>query len=30
VVELDVTLGSKGEIETYRSRLRLSFKYEKE
>ncbi|MGH7023770.1 MAG: dodecin family protein [Caulobacteraceae bacterium] len=30
VVELDVTLGPKGEIESYRSRLRLSFKYQKE
>lgn len=28
VVELDITLGKKGEIESYRSRLRLSFKYE--
>lgn len=30
VVELDITLGSKGEIESYRSRLRVSFKYERE
>jgi dodecin len=30
VVELDITLGPKGEIEAYRSRLRVSFKYEKE
>jgi flavin-binding protein dodecin len=29
VVELDITLGDTGEIETYRSRLRVSFKYEK-
>ena len=28
VVELDITLGPKGEIESYRSRLRVSFKYE--
>jgi len=28
VVELDITLGPKGQIELYRSRLRLSFKYE--
>ena len=30
VVQLDVTLGSNGEIENYRSRLRVSFKYERE
>ena len=30
VVQLDITLSSKGEIETYRSRLRVSFKYERE
>jgi flavin-binding protein dodecin len=30
VVELDITLGEKGEIDTYRSRLRVSFKYEKD
>ena len=29
VVELDITLGSNGEIEAFRSRLRVSFKYEK-
>jgi flavin-binding protein dodecin len=29
VVELDITLDKKGEIESYRSRLRVSFKYEK-
>ncbi|HEY1880533.1 MAG TPA: dodecin family protein, partial [Caulobacteraceae bacterium] len=28
VVELDITLGKNGEVEAYRSRLRLSFKYE--
>ena len=28
VVELDVTLGKNGKIDSYRSRLRLSFKYE--
>ena len=30
VVELDITLGPKGEVEAFRSRLRVSFKYEKE
>jgi flavin-binding protein dodecin len=30
VEELDVTLGDGGQIETYRARLRVSFKYEKE
>jgi flavin-binding protein dodecin len=30
VVELDITLGPKGKIESYRSRLRVSFKYEKD
>ena len=30
VVQLDITLSPKGEIETYRSRLRVSFKYERE
>jgi dodecin len=30
VVELDITLSANGEIEAYRSRLRVSFKYEKE
>ncbi|MGA2952350.1 MAG: dodecin family protein [Caulobacteraceae bacterium] len=29
VVELDIALNPKGEIEAYRSRLRVSFKYEK-
>ncbi|HXQ13326.1 MAG TPA: dodecin family protein [Caulobacteraceae bacterium] len=29
VVELDITLDKKGEIESFRSRLRVSFKYEK-
>ena len=29
VVELDIALGPKGKIEAYRSRLRVSFKYEK-
>ena len=29
VVELDIALGPKGQIEAYRSRLRVSFKYEK-
>lgn len=29
VVELDITLGPKGKIEAYRSRLRVSFKYDK-
>ena len=29
VVELDITLGPKGQVEAYRSRLRVSFKYEK-
>lgn len=28
VVELDITLGAKGEIDTYRSKLRVSFKYD--
>lgn len=30
VVELDIAMGADGEIESYRSRLRVSFKYEKE
>ena len=30
VVELDITLGPKGEVEAFRSRLRVSFKYEKD
>jgi flavin-binding protein dodecin len=28
VVELDITLGKKGEIDTFRSKLRVSFKYD--
>jgi dodecin len=28
VVELDITLGAKGEIDTFRSKLRVSFKYD--
>jgi len=28
VVELDMVLGANGEIETFRSKLRVSFKYE--
>ena len=28
VVELDITLGPKGEIDTFRSKLRVSFKYD--
>jgi len=28
VVEMDVTLGAKGDIETYRTKLKVSFKYE--
>ncbi len=28
VVEQDLTVGDNGEIETYRTKLRLSFKYE--
>ncbi len=30
VGQLDITLDSKGEVESYRSRLRVSFKYEQE
>jgi flavin-binding protein dodecin len=30
VVELDITLSANGQIDAYRSRLRVSFKYEKE
>ena len=30
VVELDVTLGPKGQVESFRTRLRVSFKYEKD
>ena len=30
VVELDITLDAKGKIEAYRSRLRVSFKYDKD
>lgn len=29
VVEQDITLDAKGEIEEFRTKLRLSFKYEK-
>jgi flavin-binding protein dodecin len=29
VVEQDITLDEKGEIETFRTKLRVSFKYEK-
>ena len=29
VVKLDIALGSKGEIEAYRAKLQVSFKYEK-
>ncbi len=28
VVELDMTLGESGQVEAYRSKLRVSFKYE--
>lgn len=28
VVELDITLNDKGSVDSYRSRLRVSFKYE--
>ena len=28
VVELDMTLGDTGQIEAYRTKLRVSFKYE--
>ncbi len=30
VVELDITLNAKGQIEAYRTRLRVSFKYDKD
>lgn len=30
VVQLDLALGDKGEIESYRAKLRVSFKYERE
>jgi flavin-binding protein dodecin len=30
VVELDISLGPKGEVEAYRTRLRVSFKYEQD
>jgi flavin-binding protein dodecin len=30
VVQLDIALGDKGEIEAYRAKLRVSFKYERE
>ncbi len=30
VVQLDISLGDKGEIESYRAKLRVSFKYERE
>jgi flavin-binding protein dodecin len=29
VVQLDISLGDKGQIEAYRAKLRVSFKYEK-
>jgi dodecin len=28
VVELDITLGPSGDIDTFRSKLRVSFKYD--
>jgi len=28
VVELDMTLGDSGQVEAYRTKLRVSFKYE--
>jgi flavin-binding protein dodecin len=28
VVELDITLGANGDIDTFRSKLRVSFKYD--
>ena len=28
VVELDITIGSNGDIDTFRSKLRVSFKYD--
>jgi flavin-binding protein dodecin len=30
VVEFDLALGESGQIETYRTKLRVSFKYEQE
>ncbi|HLZ84151.1 MAG TPA: dodecin domain-containing protein [Caulobacteraceae bacterium] len=30
VVEFDLSLGDNGQIETYRTKLRVSFKYEQE
>ncbi|HZZ36929.1 MAG TPA: dodecin family protein [Caulobacteraceae bacterium] len=30
VVELDVALGANGQIDAFRSRLKLSFKYEQD
>ena len=30
MVQLDIALGDKGEIESYRAKLRVSFKYERE
>ena len=30
VVELDITLSANGQIDAYRSRLRVSFKYEQD
>ena len=30
VGQLDITLDAKGQVESYRSRLRVSFKYEQE
>jgi flavin-binding protein dodecin len=30
VVQLDIALGDKGDIEAYRAKLRVSFKYERE
>jgi hypothetical protein len=30
VIKLDISLGEKGQIEAYRAKLRVSFKYEQE
>ena len=30
VVELDMTLGDTGQVEAYRTKLRVSFKYEQQ
>ncbi|HEY5070750.1 MAG TPA: dodecin family protein [Caulobacteraceae bacterium] len=30
VLKLDISLGDKGQIETYRTKLRVSFKYERD